>query len=148
MMLARNSNEQRQGSTVVELAVVVIIFMMMMFGILEYCLIIYTTNIAENAAREGARSAIVNASDATLVSDTQTYVQSLMAGLDTKMSGYACNVYLADTNGNNIGSPVGATFGQYICVQVSLTYVPITPGLIYLKTFTIQSKCSMISEAN
>ena len=147
-MLARKSHGQRQGATTVELAAVVIIFMMIMFGILEYCLIIYTTNIAENAAREGARSAVVNASDVTLVSDTQTYVQTLMGGLDTKMSAYACNVYLADTNGNNIGSPVGANFGQYICVQVSLNYVPITPGLIYLNTITIQSKCSMISEAN
>ena len=148
MMLATNPDGKRKGATTVELAVVVIIFSMLMFGILEYCLIVYSTVVVENAAREGARYAVVNVSDATLVGDTQTYVKSLMGNLDTKKAPYACNVYLADSSGTNIGSATGAKFGQYICCDVSVTYVPITPGLLYLKTFTIRSKCSMISEAN
>jgi Flp pilus assembly protein TadG len=148
MMLTRQKTCHRRGTTIVEMTVVVTIFTMMMFGILEYCLIVYASNLIDNAAREGARYAVVNASDATLISDTQTYVKSLMGGLDKNLSGYACNVYLADTNGNNIGAPTGAKFGQYICVDVSANYVPITPGLIYLNKFTIRSKSSMISEAN
>lgn len=148
MIFAPPTNRPRSGATIVELAVVIVIFTMMMFGILEYCLIVYTSNLVENAAREGSRFAVVNASDTTLISDTQNYVQSLMGGLDKKMSAYNCDVYLADSNGNKTGAPTGAQFGQYICVDVSLNYVPITPGLIFLKQFTIRSKCGMISEAN
>ena len=148
MMLATKTKRQRKGATVVEMAVVVTIFVMLLFGILEYCMIIYHTNVVENAAREGARYAVVNISDATLVSDTETYVKSMMVGIDTKDTPYSCTLYKADANGNNIGAATGANFGQYVCVDVSVTYVPMTPGLLYLKTFTIRSKCSMISEAN
>ena len=148
MLQQMKNKAPRRGTTTVELAFVIVIFTMIMFGILEYCLIVYTTVIVENAAREGARYAVVNASDTTMVSDTQGYVLTLMGNLNTKDAPYACNVYLADTNGNNIGAATGAKFGQYICVDVSVTYTPVTPGLLYLKTFTIRSKSSMISESN
>jgi Flp pilus assembly protein TadG len=147
-MIITNPKTRRRGATLVELTFVVLIFCMLMFGIMEYCLIIYTSNLVENAAREGTRYAVVNASDATVVSDTQAYAKSLMGGLDMTMTGYTCNVYLADSNGNDIGSAAGAQFGQYICCDISINYVPVTPGLIFLKQFTIRSKCSMMSEAN
>jgi Flp pilus assembly protein TadG len=148
MILGRQPNQKRMGATAVELAAVIIVFCMLIFGMLEYCLIVFTQNVVENAAREGARFAVVNPNDATLVSDTQNYVLSLMDGVNTKDAPYACNVYLADANGNNIGAPTGVQFGQYICCDVSVTYTPVTPVLLFLKTFTIRSKCSMISEAN
>jgi TadE-like protein len=138
----------RRATTLVEFAVVSVIFMMIMFGIMEYCLMIYAINITENAAREGARYAIVNSSDTTLVADTQAYVKSMMMNLDNSMANYNCDVYLADATGAKIGSPVGGKFGDYICVDVSVDYVPITPGLILLKKFTIRSKCNMMNEAN
>ena len=147
-MLIAKKPAQRSGATAVELAAVIVVFTMLLFGILEYCLITFTQNVVENAAREGARFAVVNANDATLVSDTQTYVVGLMDGLNLKDAPYACNVYLSDSTGRNLGAPTGAQFGQYICVDVSVTYTPVTPGLLYLKTFTIRSKCNMISEAN
>ena len=140
---------KRSGTSIVELAVVIVIFSMLMFGILEYCLIVYTTNVVENAAREGSRYAVVNSTDSTMITDTKSYVQSLMGGMDQTMSGYSCTIYQADATGTLVNSdPTVAQFGQYICVEVSLNYVPITPGLIYLKQFTIRSKCCMISEAN
>jgi Flp pilus assembly protein TadG len=146
MLFAKKT--QRDGAATIEFAAVSIIFLLLMFGILEYCLIIYTQQVAENAAREGARFAIVNTSDATLVTDTQAYVKSLMGGLDTKLKNYSCNVYLADANGNNIGAATSAQFGQYVCVEISIDYVPITPGLLKLSTITVHTKSSMGSEAN
>ena len=152
MLLAAKSNTRRSGATVVELTAVILIFLVLFFGIMEYCFILFTYNIVENAAREGTRYAVVNVTDATMISDTQTYVQSLMCGFDTKMTNYSCNVYLADSAGKNINTKtVNATtaqFGQYVCTDVSVDYVPMTPGLLFLTTFTIRSKCSMISEAN
>ena len=148
MLLATNPLARRRGSTVVELAVVILIFLMLLFGILEYCLVIYSYNVVENAAREGARYGVVNVTDTTMVGDTKAVVQNFMGGLDTKLANYSCNVYLADANGNNIGNATTAQFGQFVCVEVSVDYVPITPGLIYLNTITLRSKSSMGSEAN
>lgn len=148
MLVAFKPMRKRKGATAVEMAAVVAVFSLLLFGILEYCMIVYSQNVVENAAREGARYAVVNSSDTTMIADTQAYVKSLMANLDTKEAPYTCNVYLADANGNNIGNATTAQFGQYICVDVTATYVPMTPGLLFLKTFTIRSKSSMTSEAN
>lgn len=147
-MLLSNKNSTRRGATAVEMAFVASLTALLMFGLLDYCLLTYTNQVVEAAAREGARYAIVNVTDTTMVSDTQAVVKSFMGGLDQKMTGYNCNVYLADANGNNIGAATSAQFGQYVCVEVTITYVPISPGLDYLKTFTIRSRSSMGSEAN
>ena len=148
MLLKSKPMSRRSGATAVEFAAVATVFIMLLFGILEYCLIIYTQNVVENAAREGARYAIVNVTDTTVVTDTQTYVLTVMGGLDTKMQNYSSKVYLADAYGNNIGSAGSAQFGQYVCVEISVDYVPITPGLLNLSTITVRSKSSMGSEAN
>lgn len=148
MILANPSKTERTAATTVELAAVIVVFTMILFGILEYGLIVYTQNVVENAAREGARYGVVNVTDTTMVTDTQAVVKNFMCGLDTKMTGYNCDVYLADANGNNIGTATSATFGQYVCVDVQVTYKPMTPGLLFLKNFTIRSKSSMGSEAN
>ena len=71
-----------------------------------------------------------------------------MGGLDTRMKNYNCDVYLADSSGAKIGAAGSAQFGQYVCTDVQVDYVSITPGLLFLKTFTIRSKSSMGSEAN
>src|SRR5262249_31643193 len=113
-----NWRAPRDGATSVEFAAVSAVLILLLFAIMEFCMIIYTQNIVENAAREGSRYAIVNVSGSTMVSSTKAVVKSFMCNLDTKMSNYSCNVYLADANGNNINNdPTGAGFGQYICVD-------------------------------
>ena len=155
MLHRKRISTPRRGATVVELAAVILIFCMLLFGILEYCLILYTYDVMQNAAREGARYAVINGEDASLVADTQTYVQSLMAGRDTANSNYACNVFLSNSSGasinttNPVANATTAQFGQFICVQVSLTYKPITPALFLPSSaFTLQTQCFMASEAN
>jgi Flp pilus assembly protein TadG len=148
-MILRRSFLARTGGAAVETAAVVSVFLLLLFGILEYCRMIYVQQVVQNAAREGARYAIVNSYDPNLVVNTQAKVQSYMGGLDKSLQSYTCSVYAADVNGNNIGSPNNAPFGQYICADVSLVYSPITPSFLYLnKTLTIRSKCCMGSEAN
>jgi Flp pilus assembly protein TadG len=149
MKLAMTPSKKRRGATIVEFAAVAIIFVIFMFGILEYSLFLYTYNVMENAAREGARYCVCDSTDPNQAADTQKYVQTMMMGLDQTNTNYVCNVYLADANGNNIGAVGNATFGQNICVQVSLTYKPISP-LLFMpsSSFTMQTKCCMSSEAN
>jgi len=150
MMLMRQSSSilSRCGATAVEMAAVISVFVVLLFGILEYCLVLYSFNVVENAAREGARYGVVNVNDTTMVADTKTVVQSFMGGLDSKMGSYTCNVYKSDSTGVNIGSATATEFGEYVCVEVSVVYVPMTPLLDKLNTFTIRTKCAMGSEAN
>lgn len=148
MVLASKKRTARRGATAVEFAVVSIILVLMLFGICEFCLIVYSYNVVENAAREGARYGVVNVTDTTMIADTQKVTRNFMGGLDASMKNYQCNVYLADSNGNNIGQATDAQFGQYVCVEVAVDYTPITPGLGYLKSFKIRSRCNMGSEAN
>ena len=147
-MFVQTSHQKRRGATAVEMAAVISVLVVLLFGIFEYCMVIYSTQVVENAAREGARYAVVNSADATLVADTQAVVINFMGGLDTKLSAYNCDVYLADSGGNKIGAASTAQFGQYVCVEVSGVYVPMTPGLALLSSFTIRSKSNMGSEAN
>jgi Flp pilus assembly protein TadG len=148
MMPLQRLHSKRRGATAVEMAAVISVFVLLLFGIFEFCMVLYATNVVENAAREGSRYAVVHVNDATVVADTQAVVLNFMGGLDKSMGSYTCNVYQSDASGNNIGSVTDTQFGQYVCVQVSVVYVPMTPMLDHLNTFTIQTKCAMGSEAN
>jgi Flp pilus assembly protein TadG len=145
--LARNA--VRRGAAAVETAAVVSVFLLFLFGVFEYCRMIYVRQVVDNAAREGARYAIVNTYNSTLVTDTQAVVKGRMGGLDQTLQNYACNVYASDASGNNLGSPLNVAFGKYICCDVKVDYSPIVPSFLFLnQTLTIRSKCLMGSEAN
>ncbi len=146
-MMIHRSNQKREAATIVEFAAVASVFVLIFFGIFEFCMAVYAYNIVEAAAREGCRYGVVNVTDTTMIADTQNTTKTFMCGLE-KWPGYSCNVYLADSSGTNIGTATTAKFGEYVCVDVQVTYVPMTPGLGFLKTFTLRSKCSMGSEAN
>jgi Flp pilus assembly protein TadG len=155
MLLKKPSAAQRSGATVVEFAAVVSIFCMFLFGMLEYTLFLYTYDVMQNAAREGARYAVVDSEDANLVTDVQTYVETLMMGLDKSNTNYSCTVYLANSSGvsintsNPVANATTAQFGQFIAVKVSLTYKPLTPAFFLPSSaFNVQTICYMSSEAN
>src|SRR5437868_15213382 len=101
-MRLRPLTSARWGATAVETAAVVTVFLLFLFGILEYCRLVYVQQVVINAAREGARYAIVNTTDTNLVADTQSKVQGYMGGLDKTLQSYQCQVYAADASGKNI----------------------------------------------
>ncbi|HVR46013.1 MAG TPA: TadE family protein [Candidatus Binatia bacterium] len=78
---------RERGSTLAETAVVMAVLLTIMFGIIDFGRALYTYSFVANAAREGARWAIVRGSKCTLLdhcpassTDVQTYVQSLSEG--------------------------------------------------------------------
>ena len=147
MQSPRPSN--RSGAYLVELALVVSIFFLFLFGILEYSRLIFVRQVVFNAVREGARYAVVNVTDSTVVADTQAFVKTKMCGLDAQTSYYNCQVYLSDASGNNIGAAGNAAFGQYIAVQVDYDYTPIMPSFLHMNsTIRITARDLMYSEAN
>lgn len=153
MMLRRRPNgpRRRRGMTIVESALVLGIFMALLFGIFEYCRFLFMLHVANNAARDGSRYAVVNVSKPTNFDTTdytdpsgtvypsiQKYTTTKMAGLDKQLGGYAVAVFACDPAGLSAAPPVvrpktpaagwnNAAFTERIAVQITGTYTPVTP---------------------
>src|SRR5258705_463777 len=113
MIIQHRRLARRTGAALVETAAVVAVFCMILFGVVEFCRFFFMRQLIDNAAREGARYAVVHTADASV-------------------------------------DPVGnAAFGQYIGVELTCDYDPITPTLLRLnQTVQIHVKSLMYSEAN
>jgi len=127
---------------------------MLFFGVMEYCLIIFTQQVAINASREGVRYAVVSSNTATagaLETSTYAVVDQYMAGVDKRLKNYTRVLYQADASGNSLGtnSAEPAPFGAYIVVQIDYDYNPILPSLLFLnKSFHVTTRTCMCNEAN
>lgn len=60
MILRVRNPYRRGGATTVEASVVISVFLLFLFGLFEYCRFIFFLHVATNAARDGARYAVVN----------------------------------------------------------------------------------------
>jgi Flp pilus assembly protein TadG len=141
----------RRGATAMETAVTLPILLMLLLGVLDYGLMTMTRHLMDNAAREGARLAVVSTS-ATGTSTTlttaqiQTYVTGYLAGLSA--SNLSVQVFQADpVTGANIGSWSTAGLGANIAVQIDMDILPVCP-LIIPRTVHLTTKSMMRSEAN
>jgi Flp pilus assembly protein TadG len=147
-MLMKTCN-RRRGAYVVELAFVVMILIVVLFGVFEYGRFIFIRQIVTNAAREGARYAVVNTLDTTIETDTKAAVKKRMSGVEATVKSYNCQVYQADSTGQNIGPAANAGFGSYVAVQIDCDYEPVLPSLLFMnKSIHISTKALMYSEAN
>src|SRR5262245_49253323 len=131
-MQHRLGRKGRRGTSVVESAFVLMIFLLFLFGVIEYCRFVYVRQLLENAAREGARYAVVNSADTTVVADTKATVTTRMYGQDARMSNFTIAVYKSDANGNNLDVPGNAQFAQYIAVQLDCDYKPVLPAFLFM----------------
>jgi Flp pilus assembly protein TadG len=151
------SRRRRGGATVVEAALVMSLFLMFLFGIFEYCRYLLMLQVTTNAARDGARYAVVNVdkpADFT-VNDyndgTRIYV-SIKKFVDTKMSnvtrqidGYTVDTFPCDMSQLALTPPVvvpkpsytqwnEASFGERIAVRITGTYTPFLPNLLQMNS--------------
>jgi Flp pilus assembly protein TadG len=139
----------RSATTTVEFAFVAIVFFLLVFGVIEYGRFVMVLQLMNNAAREGARSAIVNQSTMT-TAQIQSEVTSYLAGQGVQLQGLNIQVYQIDpVTGNNLGAWTGAGFGQAIAVQINGTYSPILPRFLFLgASLPLQARAVMYSEAD
>jgi hypothetical protein len=141
-------NGPRRGATTVEVAFVAIIFLLFLFGIFEYGRFIFFQQLMINAAREGARYAVVNSTDSTMVNDTIAIAKKKMSGFDSKAN-CTFSVYMSDSTGKNIGNAIDCKFGELIAVQIDGEFHPILPSLLMLNTkIPMTTKSVMASESN
>ena len=109
----RSLGRRRGGATVVEMAVVLSVFMLFLFGIFEYCRFLMAIEVTTNAARDGARYAVVNmdkgptfdtvpySNGVRTYSSIRVYTTDRMAGLNGMIDGYAVTVFACDSNALN-----------------------------------------------
>ena len=102
MLFRSQSETQRRAAAVVETAAVMIVFLILLFGVLEYCRFFFMRELISNAAREGARYAVVHTYDGAVETSTRGQVLHRMQGLDGKVKNFTIQIYHADTNGNRI----------------------------------------------
>jgi Flp pilus assembly protein TadG len=104
----------RSAAAIVETAAVVVVFLLILFGVFEYCRLLWVRQMVENAAREGARFAVVNTTDTGLISDTTAQVNARMCNLQTALKNWTIQVYHADSNGNPTYQYQNDSGGNYV----------------------------------
>lgn len=138
----------RRGSATVETALVLPVVLMLFFGIFEYGKLLSAQQVIEDAARAGARYAVVNTSTAT-TQQVQNFVTNRLSTVSSWINP-TVNVFQVDpATGNNLGAWTDATFGQSIAVQVSGTYTPQFAAILHMPvSVSLQTQAMMTSEAN
>lgn len=134
-MPVRARFRDRRGAAVVEFAVVAPVFFLFVFGMIEFGRMVMVQQILTNAAREGARVAILpGATTAQVDAKVNTY---LTAGA---INGASTTV--------NPDPPSGAAYGSAVTVTVSVPFKSVswTPAPFFLGGTTLQAQCVMRTE--
>lgn len=147
MILKHPTPHARRGLTLVETAIVISLVFLLLFGLYEYGRYVMVRQVVQNAAREGARLAVVSTNTLQL-SDIQNTVTNYLAGQQIGVP--TINAYWADPDtGVNLGQWNNAAFGQGIAVEINASYQPVLPQLLFMPaTIPVQVKIVMLSEAN
>jgi Flp pilus assembly protein TadG len=133
----RTCRRIRRGAAVVEFAVVAPVFFLMIIGMIEFGRAIMVEQILTNAAREGARVAVL---------DSATPTASVVSG---KVTTYLTN---AGINGATVTitptEPTSATYGQPVTVMVTVPYTSVSwlPSPWFLKSKTMKATSVMRRE--
>jgi Flp pilus assembly protein TadG len=151
MLLPRRSGARR-ALTIVESALVLSVALLFLFGIFEYARYVFLLQVAENAAREGARFAVAHTGDGTTQADVVATVTTRMAGRDSEVTGYAVDVQNVDPGTGAVipsASWNDAPFGGAILVRVRGTYKPFLPAFLLMPaSIPVRATAMMSSEAN
>jgi hypothetical protein len=159
-----SQHPRRRGAAAVETAIILPLALLMMIAIFEYARIVTLKQILDNAAREGARYAVVRVDDGS-TTDAQILakVEDYLVGFQDQFVNYNrstnIQVYKANaTTGANLGSWKDAGFGEGIAVKISGQVKLALPGFLFvggrswnlkgLQTLTLSAESTMYSEAN
>ena len=152
MIQSRGRKSPRKGATLVESAFVISAFVMFLFGIYEYGRFLMFKNVLDQAARSGARLAVVNTNTMT-TAQIQSAVDSSLGGMGNQFVSYVPTTNISvnhyDSSGNLLGTDwYNAKFGEGVGVTISGSYTPFPSYLIPTATFTVATTAVMNSEAN
>src|SRR5688572_19641791 len=110
--VCRSCRRNRRGAAAVEFAVVAPVLFLMVFGMIEYGRAVMVQQVMVNAAREGARSGVLDGATATDVEDR--VVDYLVGGGISSASTDHVTIDPAD--------PASAGFGDPVTVTVTIPF--------------------------
>ena len=145
----RGPVNSRHGRTLVETAIILNVVVMLVMSVCEYGRLIMVKQLMDNAAREGARYAVVSTGSTSGVTtaQVQAYVLTFMAGQSTTPPPTVLVYQMDPTTGANLGAWTSAAFGSTIAVQIDLNFQPAVP-LVMPSAVHLTARSSMCSEAN
>ncbi|MEN6406418.1 MAG: TadE/TadG family type IV pilus assembly protein [Thermoguttaceae bacterium] len=129
----RTCRRNRRGAAAVEFAIVAPLFFLLMFGMVEFGRAIMVQQVLTNAAREGARYAVLDGATSTMAkSKVVSYLTS--AGI-AGGSATICNSSGAEVEPSTIG------YGESVVVSAQVPYnnVAWLPAPWFLKNLTTMS---------
>ena len=126
---------KRRGAAVVEFAFVAPVFFLLVFGMIEFGRMVMVQQIITNAAREGARVAILPSETTAQVT---TAVSNYLTGAG--ISGATTTV--------SPSPPSSAAYGALVTVTVTIPFTSVswTASPIFLGSKTLTATCEMRSE--
>ena len=140
-MIAAPPREGERGSTIAEFALAVAALMTMIVGIVDVGRAMYANHLVANAAKEGARYAVVHGSSCTLsgcpatAAQIRTYVRGLVPGIDA--------THLTVTTTWSTGTAcAGSPFQSAGCTVNVQTSYPFTFIVSLLPNFTMTMRGS------
>jgi Flp pilus assembly protein TadG len=152
-MTRRRRYRNRRGRAALETAITLSLLMMMLLGVVDYARLIMMRHLMDNAAREGARYAVVSTAGTSggstvTTAQVQSQVTTYLAG--QVVSNLNVQVYQADLiTGAAIAGTTwnSSAFGKNIAVQIDLDFQPISPAIMP-NALHMRAKSMMRSEAN
>ena len=177
MMIHQRTMVKRRGAAAVEMAFVSILLFMFLFGIFEYCRLLFVMHVASTAGRDAARFAAVHTSGGTMPGEPATFSNadmlnlieygqingtvygSGMCGMEGNLQGININIFTVDPAGLALTPAVvqplsgsqwnSAGFAQNIAVQITGNYQPVLPSLLFMNSsIPISITVMVTSEGN
>lgn len=152
----RHRKNGRRGAYVVEAAAVISMVLLLLFGIFEYGRYLFVLQVAENAAREGARMAVAHTNDKVSADITQR-VTDRLAGVGNQITGLQITLngvilipqQSTETAGQLLPDWTEASYTDGIWVEITGTYRPILPTFLRMPAgIPITVRSVMYSEGN
>ncbi len=141
------SSRRRRGQALVEFALVIPIFLLMMVALFDLGRAVFAYNTLTNAAREGARIAIVNQDKPSIIARAKS--QTAIVELDNPS--VSVGFWQVTVNGSaDLSAPcTPAAVGCLAVVGFEATYRPITPfvsNIVFKNGVTFQSSSTLSVE--
>ena len=122
MQRIHNNRPRRRGAAMVEMALVLPIFVMVTLGIIEFGRAMMVAQLITNAAREGARLAIIDGNSNTIV---RTSIQDFLkeaVGVSAADVGITITIVPANGNPDPGGEVANANARDLITIRVEVPY--------------------------
>lgn len=141
--IPRCSNRKRKGAATVEMAVILPVFVTILLGMIEIGRGLMVGQLMTNAAREGARLAVVNGTTNTDVTNqVKTFMQNA-----AKVAQADVTVNITISNAAAAGQLASATTGDLVTVAVTIPFTKVSYlKANYLKNVTLSGSSAMRHE--